>query len=83
MAVAQGDIRSALSAMLSGASLSEEDFVKRTIGNFRFLYYLFMDKLHDRPRDLIDLVDGLLYLDSVAYVSEQEIARQRRASRNK
>ena len=80
---AQGDIRGMLSLLLSGVNLTEEEFIEKSIGNLRFLYYLFLDKLHTRPCDMEDLIDGLLYLDSVSYVSEQEIARQRRVNQSK
>jgi len=80
---AQADIGAMLSLLLSGVTLTEEEFIEKSIGNLRFLYYLFLDKLHTRPRDMEDLVDGLLYLDSVGYITEQEIARKRRAQKSK
>ena len=49
-----------------------EDYVKKTLGSLRFMYYMYVDKLRMRPKDLIDMVDGLLYLDAKAYILKQD-----------
>lgn len=80
---ASGDIRSMLSVLLGSVTLSEDEFIEKCLGNLRFLYYLVIDKLHIRPVDMEEFIDALLYLDSVQYITEQELARHRRASANK
>lgn len=72
-----------LSILLGGVTLSEDEFVEKCLGNLRFLYYLIVDKLRIRPLDMEEFIDALLYLDSIQYITEQELARHRRASAKK
>lgn len=47
------------------------DFIKKTIGTILFVYYTYLQKYHCRPRDLEDLVDGLLYLDAYSFLEKK------------
>lgn len=55
------------------------DFIKKTIGNILFVYYTYLQKYNCRPRDLEDLVDGLLYLDAYSFLEKKayDEARER------
>lgn len=66
-----GDISTLLRIITKSSSLTTEDYIKKTIGIVRFMYYMYIDKLHVRPKDLIDMVDGLLYLDARTYILKQ------------
>lgn len=66
-----GDISTLLRIITKSSSLTVEDYIKKTIGTVRFMYYMYIDKLHVRPKDLIDMVDGLLYLDARTYILKQ------------
>ena len=66
-----GDISTLLRIITKSSSLTNEDYIKKTIGTVRFMYYMYIDKLHVRPKDLIDMVDGLLYLDARTYILKQ------------
>ena len=68
MAQGAGDISQLLSIITDTASMSVNDFIKKTIGPLKMLYYLYIDKLHMCPTDLEELVDGLLYLDVQEYI---------------
>lgn len=72
-AQASGDISSLLRLMTSTAEQKPSDFIKKTIGNILFIYYLYIDNLHTRPTDMLDLVDGLLYLDARNYLEKKQL----------
>lgn len=61
-----------LNIIVGASSLSEDDFIRNTLGALRLYYYMFLDIFHTRPRDMIEVVDGALYSDIKAYVQEQE-----------
>ena len=67
-AQATGDIATIISIIASTSSLTVGDYIKKTCGGILFLYYTYIDKLHSRPVDMNDLVDGLLYLDAKGYI---------------
>lgn len=66
-----GDISTLLRIITKSSSLTVEDYIKKTLGSIRFMYYMYVDKLHVRPKDLIDMIDGLLYLDARTYILKQ------------
>lgn len=50
--------------MLQRVLSQREDFtskVKRVLGNLKFLYYRYLEEFHQVPRDIDDLIDGLIY----------------------
>ncbi len=68
MAAGAGDISQLLSVIADTASLTVNDFINKTVGPLKMLYYLYIDKFHMCPTDLTELVDGLLYLDVKEYI---------------
>ncbi len=66
-----GDISTLLRIITKSSSLTVEDYIKKSLGSIRFMYYMYIDKFHVRPKDLIDMVDGLLYLDARTYILKQ------------
>lgn len=68
MAAGAGDISQLLSIIADTASMTVNDFIDKTIGPLKMLYYLYIDKFHLCPTDLTDLIDGLLYLDVKEYI---------------
>lgn len=81
MAQGAGDIGQLLSIITDTASLSVNDFIKKTIGPLKMLYYLYIDKLHMCPTDLEELVDGLLYLDVKEYILKKTKNKERAAKK--
>lgn len=71
-AAAANDISTVMSLMLRASSMTTEDYVDRLLGGVRFMYYSFVNKFHVRPIDLIDLVDGSLYMDAYNYIEKKE-----------
>lgn len=67
-AIAAVDISSLLSTIVQASSLTTEDFVKKTCGALLFMYYTYLDKFHQCPRDIDDMIDGMLYLDAKGYI---------------
>lgn len=51
--------------------MTTEDFIKKTCGGLLFMYYAYIEKLHVRPVDIDDMVDGLLYLDARGYITKK------------
>ena len=75
-----GNISALLSLIAETSALKPADYINQTVGNVRFLYYMFVEKFSNRPIDLIDMIDGLLYLDARVYTQKQAIAHQRAKS---
>lgn len=65
-----GDIAAIMRLIATSAQLKPADFIKKTVGNLRFLYYTYLDQLHNLPLDIEDLIDGMLYLDARGYVQD-------------
>ena len=63
-----------LSIIAQSSSMTTEDFIKRTCGGLLFMYYAYVDRLHVRPVDMNDMIDGLLYLDAKSYITKQTVA---------
>ena len=68
IAQAAGDISTIMRIIASTSSLTAGDYIKKTCGGILFLYYTYVDKLRQRPVDMDDMVDGLLYLDAKGYI---------------
>ena len=77
MAAGAGDISQLLSIIADTASLTVNDFINKTIGPLKMLYYLYIDKFHMCPTDLEELVDGLLYLDVKEYIIKKGQTKER------
>lgn len=75
IAAASGDISTVVRLIASTSSMTTQDFIKQTCGGLLFLYYTYVDKLHVKPTDLIDMVDGLLYMDAKNYIIKQAQAK--------
>lgn len=64
-----GDIGTMLRIICSSSALKPADYIKKTVGELRFMYYLYIDKFHVKPIDITDMVDGLLYIDAKRYTT--------------
>ena len=72
-----GDISTVMRLVVSTSQKTTADFIKETCGSLLFLYYTYVDRLHSRPVDIDDLIDGILYLDAKHYIERKEIAKRR------
>lgn len=72
-AQATGDISTILHIISQTSGLTVEDFIKKTCGGLLFLYYMYISKLHVRPVDIDDLVDGILFLDAKSYITKKQL----------
>lgn len=81
MAQGAGDINQLLSIITDVSSLTINDFIKKTIGPLKMMYYLYIDKFHLCPTDLDELVDGLLYLDVKEYILKKAKNKERTAKK--
>ena len=71
-AQAAGDISTILRIVASSSSLTVTDYIQKTCGSLLFLYYSYVDKFHQRPVDIEDMMDGLLYLDAKGYIIKKD-----------
>lgn len=85
LAAATGNISAVMHLLAKTASLTPADYVKKTVGSVMFTYYTYVDKYHVHPRDLDDLIDGLLFIEAKNYIVKQarEEARQQAQSQRK
>jgi hypothetical protein len=70
-AQATGDISTIIRIVTRTSQLTTEDFIKKTCGGLLFLYYTYIEKIHVRPVDLTDMIDGILFLDAKNYIIKQ------------
>ena len=73
-ATAAGDISTILRIIASTSSLTPADYIKKTCGSLLFLYYTYVENLHQRPVDMMDMIDGLSYLDARGYIMKRTTA---------
>lgn len=82
-AQAAGDISTLLSLIATTAELTPADFIKKTVGNVLFVYYIYLKYFRVKPIDLLDLIDGLLFIEAQDYlessVRKEAQAQARRA----
>ena len=69
-AQAAGDISTIIRIITQTSKMTTEDFIKKTCGGLLFLYYMYVEKLHVRPLDMDDMIDGLLFLDAKNYITK-------------
>lgn len=69
-----GDIATIMRLVASTSALKPADFIKKTVGSLLFIYYSYIDKFHVKPRDVDDLVDGMLYIESRNYIEKRKEA---------
>ena len=70
-AIAAADISSLLNTIVQASSITTEDFIKKTCGALLFMYYTYLDKFHQYPLDIDDIIDGMLYLDAKGYITKK------------
>lgn len=83
-ASATGDISKIMSIISSTSKLKPADYIKKTVGQLRFLYYLYLERFKSKPLDILDLIDGLLYIKARNYqdkLIKESIDAQARSSR--
>lgn len=69
-AQASGDISTIVRLIANTSKMTTADFIKETCGSLLFLYYTYMSQYHQRPVDMLDMVNGLLYLDAKNYITK-------------
>lgn len=77
-----GNISAIMRLISLSSTLKPADFIKKSVGSLLFIYYTYIDKFHVRPRDMEDLVDGLLYMDAYGYIEEQRSIKNRQDKNN-
>ena len=81
VAAAANDIATIMKLVASSSALKPADFVKKTVGSLLFIYYSYIDRFHVKPRDLDDLMDGLLYVEARTYIDDQIRAKEEAKNR--
>lgn len=82
-AQATGDVGTLLHLMAKTSELTPSDFIKKTIGNILFVYYVYLENFHIKPKDLEDIVDGLLYLDAHSFIQKKQYKEELEKIRNR
>ena len=67
-----GDIGTLLKLLAKTSSLTPADYIKKTVGQILFVYYVYLKYFHQRPSDLEDLVDGLLYISTQQFLEKKQ-----------
>ena len=53
--------------------MTVEEYSERILGSLKFLYYFYLNSFRQRPVDLLDMADGMLYMDLRGYTEEVEM----------
>lgn len=72
LAQQRGDISTILKLMVSTSSLTATDYIEKSCGNLLYFYYTYVENIHQLPIDVIDMVDGILYLEAKSYVQNKK-----------
>lgn len=62
-----GDIAALLKLVRDVSKLPVQDFIDKTCGSLLYTYYTYIKYFHTIPVDIMDLIDGLLYMDAHGY----------------
>lgn len=71
-ATRSNNISAIVSLIVELSKRTPEDIVNDALGPLMFVYYWFLKSYKHEPRDMDDLVDGLLFLDTKHYLEEQK-----------
>jgi hypothetical protein len=63
--------------MVANTRQSPADFINKLCGNVAFTFYTYVDTFKQKPVDMDDLVDGLLYIEGKNYLKEESYRKQR------
>ena len=67
-----------LQAALSRNKKNFSDQVGEVLGYYKFIYYQYLNAFHCEPRDLEDLIDGIIYS---TLMKEQEVKSIQRSAK--
>lgn len=72
------DVTQILRLIVDATHLSPVEYIQKTLGSLRFLYYTYVKIFGVRPIDLEDMIDGLLYMDADGYIQKENMREARR-----
>lgn len=74
----QATLTTILDAITTSNDLTVDEYTETLMGHLRNAYYVYVDVFHVYPRDMEELVDGLLYVDIKNYATEMDMKEQQR-----
>lgn len=72
------DVVQILRLMVDAVHLSPVEYIQKTLGSLRYIYYAYVKNFGIRPIDLEDMIDGLLYMDADGYIQKEQIREAKR-----
>lgn len=76
--VSTRDVTQILRLIVDAVHLSPVEYIQKTLGSLRFLYYTYVKMFGVRPLDLEDMIDGILYMDADLYIQKEHIRETNR-----
>jgi hypothetical protein len=55
---------------------SDGDIIGETLGAYQYMYFTFLERFRREPRELDDLIDGLIYIELNAYIERVDAIRE-------
>jgi hypothetical protein len=52
---------------------TDGEIIQEVLGSFKYIYFQFIEALHREPRDIDDLIDGIIYLELNTYFERKAI----------
>lgn len=59
-----GDVGTILRLIANTSQQTPKDIINKALGSLLYLYYTFVARFQVRPKDMQDMVDGLLYTET-------------------
>jgi hypothetical protein len=72
-AKAAGNAAAMLNIIFSANKKTGDEIVKESLGDLTFFYYQYMDTFKRCPKDVDDMVDGIIYLELKVYFKKLAI----------
>jgi hypothetical protein len=76
-AARSGDVTTLMRLMTGGRSKSNSDIIKKCMTVLEFFYYQYFDSFGDRPRDIDDLIGGIIFIELKAYFTKKSLEKPR------
>jgi hypothetical protein len=69
----EGDGRRMLEIAFGVLTKSDGDIIGETLGAYQYMYFTFLERFRREPREIDDLIDGLIYIELNAYFEKKAL----------
>jgi hypothetical protein len=77
MAAKAKDVSALMKLMMGSGNKSNSEIVKQCMNTLEFFYYQYFDGFGDRPRDIDDMIGGIIFIELKAYFTKKSLEKPR------